>query len=172
MAKTYWITGYSGAGKTTVGTELLMLLKKREISCVLLDGDKMRKVFGNDLGYTREDRLKSAMRFSRLCEFLTSSGIDVVCCTISMFNEVRKWNRANIHEYVEVYLKVPDEILHQRDQKGLYSSVALGMSENVVGQDLKLEEPESPDIVIINDGSVSAICAAEMILNGDSYYGE
>lgn len=170
VARTYWITGYSGAGKTTVGSELYRVIKQANAACVFLDGDKVREVFGNDLGYTKEDRFKSAMRFSRMCEFLTSQGIDVVCCTVSMFDEVRAWNREHISDYVEVYLKVPGEVLMRRDQKGLYSGHANGTELNVVGLDLRLEEPKSPDIVIVNDGSVSVSCAVEMILKGESYY--
>ena len=170
MAITYWITGYSGAGKTTVGRELYKILKRGHDACVLLDGDAMRTMFGNDLGYSREDRYKSAMRFSRLCEFLTSQGIDVVCCTVSMFDEVRTWNRTHIRDYTEVYLKVPEDVLRKRDQKGLYSGHTQGTATNVVGLDLQLEEPKSPDIVIQNDGSISAISAAEMILKGENYY--
>jgi adenylylsulfate kinase len=166
MARLYWLTGYSGAGKTVVGRELYRLIKQNRDTVVLLDGDEMRAMFGNDLGYCREDRLKSAMRFARLSEFLTSQGIDVVCCTVSMFNEVREWNRANIEDYVEVYIKVSRDVLRLRDQKGLYS----GDAGNVVGVDLILEEPQSPDIVIENDGSVSAEQAAQMIYKGESYY--
>jgi adenylylsulfate kinase len=170
MAKTYWITGYSGAGKTTIGKELYHIIKQNKDACVFLDGDKMREMYGNDLGYSQEDRFKSAMRYSRLCEFLTSQGIDVICCTISMFNEVRKWNRENISKYVEVYLKVPKETLRKRDQKGFYSAHESGEANNVVGLDLHLEEPENPDIVITNDGSISVAYAAELILKGESYY--
>ena len=87
MGTLYWITGFSGAGKTTIGQELYKLIKQDNPACAFLDGDKMREVFGNDLGYCKEDRFKSAMRFARLSEFLTSQGIDVVCCTVSMFDD-------------------------------------------------------------------------------------
>lgn len=149
----YWITGLSGAGKTTVGK----LLYEKIISCknnvVFLDGDVLRDIFGNDLSYSIEDRRKSAMRNARLCRFLSGQGIDVVCCTISMFHEVRGWNRENIAEYCEIYLKVPLDILKSRDQKGLYSSLEKGLKKNIWGLDLEFEEPENPDITIMNDGS-------------------
>ena len=169
-ATTYWITGYSGVGKTTVGRELYKILKQKNAACVFLDGDKFREVFGNDWGYTKEDRYRGAMSLVRLCELLTSQDIDVVCCTVSMFNEVREWGRKHIKNYIEVYLKVSANLLQKRNQKDLYSGHAQGSVSNVVGLDLQLDEPRNTDIVIENDGSISAIAAAQMILKRESYY--
>ena len=170
MAKLYWVTGYSGAGKTTIGRELHKIVKRDDEASVLLDGDEMRKIFGDDLGYTKEDRFKSAMRYAKLCEFLTHQGINVICCTISMFDEVRNWNRNHIKNYTEVYIKVSKEILFQRNQKDLYSGYKQGVASNVAGLDLLLDEPQNPDIVIENDGSISPPEAAEMIYKGESYH--
>lgn len=149
----FWITGLSGAGKTTIGTILYQRLKERYPNTVLFDGDVLRQVFGNDLGYSKEERFACAMRYARLCKLLTEQGIIVVCCTISMFDEVRKWNRENIEAYTEVYIEVPMEILEQRNQKNLYDDVKKGTAENVVGMDLELELPVNPDIVLQNDGA-------------------
>lgn len=148
----FWITGLSGAGKTTIGTILYQSLKERYPNTVLLDGDVLRQVFGNDLGYSKEERFACAMRYARLCKLLTEQGIFVVCCTISMFDEVRKWNRENILDYTEIYIKVPIEILKKRNQKNLYEDVKRGTAENVVGMDLELELPKHPDVVLLNDG--------------------
>ena len=63
----YWITGLSGAGKTTVGKLFFEMLARKKKNVLFLDGDMLREVFGNDLGYGREDRLRCAMRYSRLC---------------------------------------------------------------------------------------------------------
>lgn len=151
MSKVYWLTGLSGAGKTTIGKLLYEKLRENRSNIVFLDGDTLRQVFGDDLGYTRQDRLKSAMRNARLCKLLCEQGIDVVCCTISMFDSVRAWNRKNIPGYVEVYIKVSMETLRQRDQKGLYSN-----SDGVVaGVDFTIEEPKQPDIILQNDGALT-----------------
>ena len=151
MGRTYWITGLSGAGKTTVGRILYEELKKRNNATVLLDGDELRQVFGNDLGYTQEERLKSATRNSRICALLSNQGIDVICCTISMFDNVRKWNRENIDDYVEIYLSVSMETLRERNQKDLYSTNDM----YVAGVDVKVEIPQHPDILLDNDGYAS-----------------
>ena len=89
----YWITGLAGAGKTTIGKLLYEKIREKESNTVFLDGDILREVFGNDLGYSKEDRRKCAMRYSRLCAMLQRQGMNVICCTISMLDSVRDWNR-------------------------------------------------------------------------------
>ncbi|MBD5468174.1 MAG: adenylyl-sulfate kinase [Lachnospiraceae bacterium] len=160
----YWITGLSGAGKTTIGKALYNEIKKERDNVVLLDGDVLRETFGNDLGYTKEDRFQCAMRYGRICRMLSEQDITVICCTISMFNEVREWNRGHIENYVEVYLRVPIEILKQRDQKQLYSGIKNGTSMDVVGMDLELELPEHSEIVIDNTGEKSIEDTVEEIM--------
>lgn len=156
----YWITGLSGAGKTTIGEEFFQILRRQKKTVLFLDGDILREVFGNDLGYGREDRFRCAMRYSRLCRLLSEQGQDVVLCTISMFHEVRDWNRQNIKKYKEVYIEVPMEVLEQRNQKGLYQS-----GSDVVGVDLDMELPKNPDLVLRNDGALTPKVMAEQIWN-------
>ena len=101
--RVYWITGLSGAGKTTIGTALYRQLKGNMDNVVLLDGDAIRKALGNDLGYSDAERRKVAYRNGGICKLLSDQGIHVVCCTISMYDEVRNWNRKNIEELRGVY---------------------------------------------------------------------
>lgn len=164
----YWITGLSGAGKTTIGKLVYesLLIKKNNI--VFLDGDMLREVFANDLGYTQKDRHKCAMRYSRLCKLLSEQGLDVVCCTISMFHDVRLWNKTNLENYYEVYIKVPIDILRKRDQKGLYSKIENGSTEDVVGMDLKLEFPVEADLILENTGEFTPKVLADKILNSSA----
>ena len=79
MGCVYWLTGLSGAGKTTIGRILYKRLCEKRDGVVFLDGDDLRAVFGNDLGYTAQDRKKSAMRNARLCGLLAGQGLVVVC---------------------------------------------------------------------------------------------
>ena len=143
----YFFTGLSGAGKTTLGSLFYERLKSTKPNVVFLDGDQIRPVFGEDSGYTYEDRLKWAGRIFRVCKMLSEQGIDVICCSIAMFSSVREWNRANIPAYKEIYIRVKKETLMSRNQKGLYTK-----GHNVVGIDLPFDEPQSPDIIIQNDG--------------------
>lgn len=155
----YWVTGLSGAGKTTIGKLLYEHIYKSNM--VFLDGDILREVFGNDLGHSLEDRKKSGMRNARLCKLLSEQGIDVICCTISMFDDIRSWNRDNIENYLEIYIKVSMETLLLRDPKLIYSSVNHGKLKNVYGVDLVFEEPINPEIIINNDG----VATPEQLLN-------
>ena len=146
--KVYWLTGLSGAGKTTIGRLWYGKLKSFGETVIFLDGDELRQVFGGRLGYTSEDRRKLAMNYARLCASLSRQGMTVVCCTISMFDSVRAWNRDNIPGYVEVYIKASMETLRRRDQKGLYSTG----EQNVAGVDFQVELPKTPDLILENDG--------------------
>ena len=144
----YFFTGLAGAGKTTIGGLFFRRLKATKPNAVLLDGDQIRPVFCEDTGYTHEDRVKRAWRIFRVCRMLAEQGIDVVCCSIAMYADVRAWNRENITNYKEIYIKVKPETLQSRNQKGLYTS-----DSAVVGVSLPFDEPQTPDIVIENDGA-------------------
>lgn len=149
--KTYWLTGLSGAGKTTIGRLWYKKLRQSGVTAVFLDGDELRQVFGGSLGYSLEDRQKMAMNYARLCALLSKQGLTVVCCTISMFDSVRAWNRENIPGYVEVYIEASMETLRRRDQKGLYSTG----KQNVAGVDFQVELPKAPDLILDNNGEKS-----------------
>lgn len=160
----YWITGLSGAGKTTIGKGLYCELKKKQDNIVLLDGDVLRKILNSEAGYSNEERRALAMQYARICKMLTDQGITVICCTIAMFHDVREWNRSNNRGYIEVFLDVPMEVLEDRDQKGLYSKLKKGESSNLAGVDLEVEWPKNPDIVIKNDGSYSIESCVDLIM--------
>ncbi|QPJ66727.1 MAG: adenylyl-sulfate kinase [Candidatus Nitrohelix vancouverensis] len=155
MGAVYWFTGLSGAGKTTLGESFFKELKKQGAHVIFLDGDAIRDILGNPWGHSIEDRKKYARSYGKLCQFFSNQGVDVVCATISMFHEIRHWNRNNIARYQEIYVKVPLDILKQRDSKGIYSKAREGEINQVMGMDLEFEEPLTPDCVIVNDGTRS-----------------
>lgn len=153
----YFFTGLAGAGKTTIGGLFYERLRKRSPEARLLDGDRRRLAAGHSTEdgtvlledrYTTEARKNGAFGTFRHCKSLAEQGKDVVVCSIAMYREVRAWNRENLEHYREIYIKVSRETLYRRDQKKLYSSG----TKNVVGVDLPWDEPETPDIVIENDG--------------------
>jgi adenylylsulfate kinase-like enzyme/SAM-dependent methyltransferase len=142
----------SGAGKTTIGNRLYYELRKERDNVILLDGDLLKKILADDLGYTESDRKKRAIKYNMLCKALTDQRMTVICCTIAMYDEVREWNRKNNKGYVEIFLDVSLEVLKRRDQKGMYSQAERGMLKNVLGMDMQAEFPKNPDIVLKNDG--------------------
>lgn len=87
----------------------------------MLDGDKLREVYGGISGYSEEDRARGGLCNAKFCHMLAEQGIDVVCCTIAMYESIRRWSRENNEKYTEIYLKVDMATLIKRDKKRLYS---------------------------------------------------
>lgn len=146
----FWITGLSGSGKTTFANILVDQLNKNNKKTILLDGDVIRDIFGNNNDYSREERLKTAYQYSKLSAFLLKNDINVVCSTISLFHEIHEYNEKNIKNYLEVFLKVDFSELEKRDSKQIYSKAKNNKLKNVVGIDIAAEFPNNPDLIIEN----------------------
>jgi cytidine diphosphoramidate kinase len=151
----YWITGLSGAGKSTLARALVERLRSFSKTALLLDGDDLRGVYGDGLGFTLADRRILALRNARLCRLLSSQGFDVVCATISLFHECHNWCRENIEHYHEIYLRVSLDELRLRDIRNLYQRADAGETTDVAGVTFPVEIPRAPHLVIDNDGPVT-----------------
>jgi len=147
-----WITGLSGSGKSTLAVDLVRYLKTHQENVLMLDGDDLREILGTEkdepTNYTHPKRLEVAMRYSRLCRMISAQGFNVVIATMSLFNEVHKWNRTYITNYFEVYLKVPINELRRRDPKQIYDRYDKGKITNVAGLDLPIDEPYAADLIL------------------------
>jgi len=147
-----WITGLSGSGKTTLAEELILHLQKTNFKLVLLDGDILRNILKNNDttvdSHSRGARIELALKYAQMCKLLSSQGLTVVIATISMFEEVYVWNRKNLPNYFEVYLKVPLEELRRRDPKLIYQRYDSGDLLNVAGLDLAIDEPYNPNLFL------------------------
>lgn len=150
-----WIMGLSGTGKSTLAGHLVKQLRDAGKTVVLLDGDVIRAVFGNDVDHTIEGRRKNAERLSHLAKLLSDQGVHVVAAVLSIFPEWRKWNRENIADYAEVYMQASIETLIKRDIKNLYARALKGEITDVVGVDIPFPEPENPELVIDNNHDVT-----------------
>lgn len=146
-----WIIGLSGTGKSTLAGEVVGRLRVLGSKVVFLDGDVIRTLFGNDVDHSLEGRLRNAERLSKLSRFLGEQGVHVVAAILSIFPEWRRWNRENIRDYAEVYLRAEMKTLLKRDIKNLYQRALNGEISNVVGVDLPFPEPLNPELVIDND---------------------
>jgi len=148
-----WLTGLAASGKTTIGTEIVRQWKVKTPNVVLMDGDIFRKIMrfseGED-SYAYEGRHRVASWYSDICAWFDSQDINVVCCTIAFFDDVRARNRETLRNYFEAYIDVPMETLLERDVKNIYERAFRSEIKNVVGVDLILPPPSSPDMVINN----------------------
>ena len=150
-----WLIGLSGSGKTTLANEIVASTNIESKNTILLDGDVIREIFGNDLGYSMEERLLNAQRICQLGKFLDDQGMNVICAILSIFPEIREWNRKNVRGYYEVFIDVPIEILVERDSKGIYGKYNRGEISEVVGMDINFPIPDKADLVIKNIKSKS-----------------
>jgi len=146
-----WIIGMSGSGKTTLANQVVERIRRADGKVVLLDGDLIRDLFKNDVDHTVEGRRRNAERLSVLSKYLAVQGVHVVAAVLSIFPEWRQWNRDNIPDYSEVYIRASMQTLLRRDIKDLYIKAKRGEIENVVGVDIPFPEPENPDLIIEND---------------------
>ena len=149
-----WIIGLSGSGKSTLAQEVVSAIRNKGKSIINLDGDTIRDLYENDISHSIEDRKINANRICKLCKFLDDQDVDVVTSILSIFPESRKWCRDNLSDYYEVFIKSRIDVLRKRDSKDIYKKYDKGMIKNVVGIDIDFIEPESPDLIIENNGKL------------------
>lgn len=147
-----WFIGKSGAGKSAIGNRLYTILKKEISNLIYLDGDQFRDAISWDLGYSIEERHISEKRRSNLCKLLSDQGISIICAALSNAPDLREWNRNNIKDYFEIYIKVNRSTLLNRDKKDIYKQYNRKKINNVVGEDIPFHEPKYPLITINNNG--------------------
>ncbi len=146
---TVWFTGLSGSGKSTIAEKLYHELKARGMKTEILDGDVVRQNLSKGLGFSKEDRDTNILRIGFVAEMLTRNGVAAICCPISPYKETRDAVRAQIGEFVEVYVHATlDELAQNRDPKGLYKKAIAGEITGFTGVDDPYEVPEHPELVV------------------------
>jgi adenylylsulfate kinase len=142
----FWITGLSGSGKTTIAEKIKKKIISQYGASLTFSGDDLRKLF-NYNQFSKEARLTYAMSYGKFCKYISDKNINVIFSTVSLFDEVRRWNRSNINNYIEIYIKSDIKKLMKKRQKFFYK----GNHKNIVGKNLKAEFPKKPNITIKND---------------------
>ncbi|KAL6478206.1 hypothetical protein MHYP_G00140410 [Metynnis hypsauchen] len=147
---TVWLTGLSGAGKTTVGFALEEYLVSHGIPCYSLDGDNIRHGLNKDLGFSSAEREENIRRIAEVARLFADAGLICITSFISPFTKDRADAR-KIHEgaglpFFEVFLNAPLEVCEKRDVKGLYRKARAGEIKGFTGIDSKYESPEAPEL--------------------------
>jgi adenylyl-sulfate kinase len=142
-----WLTGLSGAGKTTIAKGIECELKARNCLVEVLDGDEIRSHISKELGFTREDREINIRRIGYVANLLSRNGIVAIVAAISPYRVIRDEIRMNSEHFIEVYVDTPLEVCEARDVKGLYAKARSGKIKNFTGVEDGYEPPIYPEII-------------------------
>ena len=141
-----WFTGFSGAGKSTIAEALTQKLKSEGYRLEVLDGDEIREHLTKDLGFSKEDRDTNIRRIGFVAKLLARNGVIVLVPVISPYRSIREEMRANIDNFVEVFVNAPLSVCEKRDVKGLYKKVRAGEIKQFTGIDDPYEPPTNPEV--------------------------
>jgi adenylylsulfate kinase-like enzyme len=160
-----WITGLSASGKTTLCKTFENKYRTLIPNLVILDGDSVRELYGNDLGFTERDRQKQIGRMQSISEFLEKQSLIVMVAALYSNNDLLNKNRNIFSNYYEIYLKAEINQLQKREFKGLYKNALLNNIKNVVGVDIPWHEPIQPNLIFDITKGLSPCEMAETIYN-------
>jgi adenylylsulfate kinase len=147
MAFVLWLTGLSGAGKTTLAVRLYDHLCKLDRKAEYLDGDTLRGIF-TSTGFSKEARDEHIHRIGFMASRLEHHGVCVVCSFISPYRQARQFARSQCKRFIEVYVKASLEECKRRDVKGLYKKALSGQIISFTGVNDPYEEPDQPEIIV------------------------
>lgn len=145
---TIWLTGLSGAGKSTISALLTQELRARGRLVEVLDGDVVRTHLSKGLGFSREDRDTNILRIGWVCEVLSRNGVIAIAAAISPYRNTRDQVRARIDNFVEVFVDCPLDTCIDRDVKGLYQKALRGEIKEFTGVSDPYEPPLHPEVTV------------------------
>lgn len=143
----FWITGISGSGKTALAKKIKKKISKKYGPTLLISGDDIRKIFELK-NYDKKGRLLILKKYCKLAKFITNQNINLIFAVVGMVDEVRSWNKKNIDNYVEIFIKSNLKNIINFKKKKIYHEKNVG---KIVGIHIKPELPKKPDIIIKND---------------------
>jgi adenylylsulfate kinase len=151
--KVIWLTGLSGAGKTTIAVALEKEIQRKGYFTKMFDGDIIREGVNKDLGFSDADRMENIRRTAEIAKLFVDHGLIVICSFISPTKAMRDLARDTIgkQRFIEVFVNCPLEVCEERDVKGLYKKARLGLIKDFTGIGSLYEIPEHPDIELRTD---------------------
>jgi len=155
-AKVVWLTGLSGAGKSTIADAAVKQLHALGVHTFVLDGDNVRHGLNKDLGFTPEDRAENVRRVAEVSRLMVDAGLVVFVALVSPFITDRRAAREQFApgQFIEVFVDTPLNIVTERDTKGLYAKAAQGSLPNLTGVGQEYERPVSPELILRGDGNL------------------
>ena len=152
-----WFTGLSGSGKSTVAHRVEEQLHQLGCKTFVFDGDNVRHGLCNDLGFSDSDRKENLRRIGEMVKLFLEAGTIALTAFISPFKEDRDKIRSMVPDgdFVEIYCRCPISKCEERDVKGLYKKARAGDIPHFTGISSPYEEPESPEVIVDTDGSIS-----------------
>jgi bifunctional enzyme CysN/CysC len=155
-AKVIWLTGLSGAGKSTIADATVRALHALGVHTYVLDGDNVRHGLNKDLGFTPEDRAENVRRVAEVARLMSDAGLVVFVALVSPFVSDRRAARELFPQgqFVEVYVDTPLDVVSERDTKGLYAKAAAGTLPNLTGVGQEYEAPEHAELVLRGTGDL------------------
>tara|TARA_B100001123_G_C15291962_1_gene1017785 strand:- start:513 stop:1055 length:543 start_codon:yes stop_codon:yes gene_type:complete len=145
----FWITGLSGSGKTTIAKKIKKKILKLYGPTLEISGDDFRKVFklNKPKDFYHQSRINNLWKYHQFCKLITDKKINLIFSIMGLYNRARKWNRKNIENYIEIYVKTDiNKIMHRRKKEN-----HLIQKKNIVGYDIKAELPTRPHIKVVNN---------------------
>jgi adenylylsulfate kinase len=148
---TIWLTGLSGAGKSTISGLLGERLSAMNQRVEVLDGDEVRRNLSAGLGFSKADRDTNVRRIGYVCHLLSRNGVIAISAAISPYRAVREELKQQIPNFLEIFIDCPLKVCIERDVKGLYARALRGEIPAFTGVSDPYEAPLSPDLIITTD---------------------
>lgn len=160
-----WLTGFSGAGKSTVSEKLSTMMTENGNKTFILDGDKIRTGLCSDLGFSPEDRTENIRRIGEVAKLFSDTGIITIVAFISPYRSDRDRVRSILKDgaFIEVFVDCPIEECERRDPKGLYKRARAGEIPQFTGISAPYEPPLEPEIHLHTKEKSVEQCATKII---------